>query len=394
MIPTSRLGDNAHFIRGITFKPTDVITPDVPEAVVCMRTKNVQTALDQNDLIAIPANFVKRAEQYLQDGDLLISSANSWNLVGKCCWVEGLGYKATAGGFISILRADSQRLFPRYLYHWFSSPNVQKLVRSFGQKTTNISNLNIGRCLDLQIPLPSLAEQKRIAAILDKADALREKRRQAIAKLDTLLQSVFLDMFGDPVTNPKGWTVKNLESVAHVSRGRFSPRPRNDPQYYGGDIPFIQTGDVVKADTYIKTHRQTLNEKGLKVSKLFGKGTIAITIAANIGETALLTYDMCFPDSVVGIVPLNGNISNEFLEAQLRFFKAQLNAQATETAQKNINLEDLKPLKVLVPPIDLQVSFSQAVIKTQTAIEKSQWQLEKLDQLFYSLQHRAFSGEL
>jgi type I restriction enzyme S subunit len=208
-----QLGEHAMLIRGITFKPADKCAPEDSGAVVCMRTKNVQATLDESDLIAVPRTLVKNPEQILVSGDILVSSANSWNLVGKCCRVQGLQYPSTAGGFISILRPKTERLDPSYLYRWFSSGQIQHRVRSFGNQTTNISNLDHKRTLKLQIPLPPLAEQKRIAAILDAADALRAKRREALAQLDTLLQSTFLDMFGDPVTNLKGWDTPPLSQV-------------------------------------------------------------------------------------------------------------------------------------------------------------------------------------
>ena len=202
--PTRHLGDVASFIRGITFKPSDIVPVGSPGSVACMRTKNVQSELDLSDVWGIPESFVKRADQYLLTGDLLVSSANSWNLVGKCCRVPQLHWPATFGGFISVLRGDPSQIEARYLYNWFSSPRIQVTVRSFGQQTTNISNLNVGRCLRLCLPLPSLPEQRRIAEILDKADALRAKRRAALAHLDTLTQSIFLDMFGDPVASEFG----------------------------------------------------------------------------------------------------------------------------------------------------------------------------------------------
>lgn len=159
-----------------------------------MRTKNVQTELDVSDVWGIPNALVRRAEQKLEFGDILVSSANSWNLVGKCSWVPDLPWPATFGGFISVLRGDKAKIRLRYLYHWFSSPRVQAIVRSFGQQTTNISNLNVERCERLALPLPSLREQERISEILDKADALRAKRRAALAQFDTLAQAIFLDM--------------------------------------------------------------------------------------------------------------------------------------------------------------------------------------------------------
>ena len=105
-----RLGDYAKLIRGITFKPVDKCYPSDEGAVVCMRTKNVQVTLDASDLIAVPSSLVKNPEKMLSAGDILVSSANSWNLVGKCCQVPKLQYPSTAGGFISILRPKTKKL--------------------------------------------------------------------------------------------------------------------------------------------------------------------------------------------------------------------------------------------------------------------------------------------
>ena len=156
-----RLGDHATLIRGITFKPVDKCDPLDEGAVVCMRTKNVQVTLDASDVIAVPGSLVKNTEKMLSAGDILVSSANSWNLVGKCCQVPKLEYPSTVGGFISILRPKTEMLESSYLYRWFSSEVVQRKLRSFANQTTNISNLNHKRTLELQIPLPPLAEQKR-----------------------------------------------------------------------------------------------------------------------------------------------------------------------------------------------------------------------------------------
>jgi type I restriction enzyme S subunit len=113
--PSARLGDVARFVRGITFKPTDVVPLDTPGSVDCMRTKNVQAELDATDVWAVEASLVKRKDQFLISGDTLVSSANSWNLVGKCCWIPELGRPTSFGGFISVLRAN------RALRSWWGS---------------------------------------------------------------------------------------------------------------------------------------------------------------------------------------------------------------------------------------------------------------------------------
>jgi type I restriction enzyme, S subunit len=193
--PYVRLGQIAEFIRGITYKPADVSVASDPDAIACMRTKNIQADLEDGDLVFIPRSPIKESK-LLRCGDILVSSANSWNLVGKCCWVPKLPYQATFGGFTSVLRADPTRALPRYLYHWFATDRTQQLARSFGQQTTNISNLNQARCLELEVSLPPLEEQRRVAVVLDKADVLRRKRRDTEALFGELSGAKFVSMFG------------------------------------------------------------------------------------------------------------------------------------------------------------------------------------------------------
>lgn len=185
------LSSVATFIRGITFKPEELIEGDTEGAVACMRTKNVQVDLDESDILYVPKHLVKREEQFLQPNDMLVSTANSWELVGKSSWVPTLNYRATAGGFISILRANHTKVVPRYLFHWFTSPVIQSRVRHCGRKTTNISNLSYEQCLSIEIPIPPLPEQRRIADILDKADAIRRKRQEEMNLANAIRRSVF-----------------------------------------------------------------------------------------------------------------------------------------------------------------------------------------------------------
>ncbi|WP_084397595.1 restriction endonuclease subunit S [Hydrogenophaga pseudoflava] len=149
---------------------------------------------------------------------------------------------------------------------------------------------------------------------------------------------------------PDGWTLERLDSIATVERGRFSARPRNDPKYFGGETPFVQTGDVAGAQLYLRTHSQTLNALGLTVSKVFEEGTILLTIAANIGATAITRIPTACPDSVVGIRPLSAATDLLWLKYALASRKEDLEAQAGQNAQKNINLEVLKPLRIAKPP--------------------------------------------
>jgi type I restriction enzyme S subunit len=392
-ISSVALGDVAEFIRGVTYKPADLVENFSDGSVVCMRTANVQKELDQSDLLSIPRELAKNEKKILREGDLLVSTANSWNLVGKCCWVPSLDYVATAGGFIAALRGDQEKVDLRYLYRWFSSSNTQANARNCGRQTTNISNMDISRCLALEIPLPAISQQRRIAAILDKADALRTKRRETIAKLDQLLQSVFLDMFGDPATNPKGWPVGTLVDLGELDRGVSRHRPRGAPELLGGKHPLIQTGDVSRSGGYIRQFTATYSDIGLAQSKKWPVGTLCITIAANIAETGILTFDACFPDSVVGFTP-NQTSNVEFVQELVRFLREILEERAPQVAQKNINLAILRELPIPIPPADLQHQFARVAAGIEDQKRTLQRHAAQLDTLFVSLQHRAFAGEL
>lgn len=168
---------------------------------------------------------------------------------------------------------------------------------------------------------------------------------------------------------PEGWSSRALEEVADVRRGKFSVRPRNDPRYFGGRTPFVQTGDIVSAKRYLTRYSQTLNDDGVAVSKVFPAGTILITIAANIGDTAITTFPVACPDSVVGISPREGEAEGEWLNAILQTKKADLEAKAPQNAQKNINLEVLKPLQLLTPPLPEQRRIAEILSTWDRATE-------------------------
>lgn len=200
-------------------------------------------------------------------------------------------------------------------------------------------------------------------------------------------------MFGDPVSNPKGWDEQLLGELGMLGRGVSKHRPRNDPKLLGGIFPLIQTGDVANADLYISEYKMTYSELGLQQSKMWGKGTLCITIAANIAKTGILTFDACFPDSVVGFVA-NEKTNNLFMHYWFTFFQRILEEQAPESAQKNINLKILNELSVIVPPIELQNEFAQFVKQVDKLKFGMEQSLKELEEKFDSLMQRAFSGEL
>lgn len=245
----------------------------------------------------------------------------------------------------------------------------------------------------LQVLLPPIEEQRRIAAILDKADAIRRKRQEALALTDQLLRSTFLDMFGDPVTNPKGWPVVPLSQLGNLERGRSTHRPRNDPSLLGGEHPLIQTGDVAASGGVIQHFSQTYSELGLQQSRKWEAGTLCITIAANIARTGILAFDACFPDSVVGFTA-GSDVDVEYIQGCFSFLQSTIEASADQVAQKNINLAFLRALGIPLPNSELTFRYGESariLRKRQLLLVRSAADAEAL---YQSLTHRAFTGQL
>ena len=271
----------------------------------------------------------------------------------------------------------------KYLYHYF-----RQLRLTEGGYDRHFKYLK-----RISIALPPIPEQRRIAEVLDGAEALRAKRRAALAQLHSLTQSLFLQLFGDPVLNPKNWPKKKFSKLGTLDRGVSKHRPRNAPELLDGPYPLVQTGEVANCDGYIREHMSTYSEIGLRQSKMWPAGTLCITIAANIAKTGILTFDACFPDSVVGFCA-DEPATVEFGRVWLSFLQKTLEESAPESAQKNINLAVLRNLDVPVPPIDLQREFSERVAKVEKLKAAQRASYAELDALFASLQHRAFRGEL
>ena len=158
----------------------------------------------------------------------------------------------------------------------------------------------------------------------------------------------------------KKYTVSKMVDCIDMQRGRFGHRPRNDPKLYGGDYPFIQTGDIVKASQNAGkiTYSQTLNELGLKTSRLQTEKAVILTIAANIGDTAILDYPACYPDSLIALTPKSDDLRLEYINIYFKFIKSFLEDLAPQAAQKNINYQQLAPVPIVIPPLAVQDEIS------------------------------------
>ena len=344
-----------------------------------------------------------RRYKLVHPGDFVYDPNLLWSGAIARSHEQAIGIVSPVYEIFRVVRDCSQD----FLFAWLMSPSRLPSYRAISMGTNvRRRRADFGDFSKLPILLPPLPEQRAIAAVLDRIDDAMERTEAVIVATERLRDTLLHELLTRGVpglhsewkealgigTIPACWDVVRLGDVAEVERGKFAHRPRNEPKFYGGDIPFIQTGDVVRANGIVKQHSQTLNELGLSISRLFPAGTIIITIAANIGETAIAGYPVAFPDSLVGVTP-NG-IDTRFLEYFLRTQKARLNLLAPESAQKNINLEDLRPLLTPLPPAPEQQTIVAALESVDEAIERGRMETDMLRSLKASAAEALLTGRV
>lgn len=257
---------------------------------------------------------------------------------------------------------------PRYYDYYFKTQywNMGFFAHGKGVSFENRWTLNDATLRDYYIPMPRLSEQQSIADYLDKTcskiDAIISETKASIDEYKKLKQSVIFETITRGLDQnveikdsgvewigkvSKSVVIKKIKYVSNISRGLFNYRPRNAEFLYGGTHPFIQTGDVARANKYLTEYKQTLSDEGTKVSKLFPKGTLTMTIAANVGDVSILGFDAYFPDSVLGISPID-KYSNEYLYYVLSSMKDEFVRVSISNTQENLNVERVKELFVPV----------------------------------------------
>lgn len=289
----------------------------------------------------------------------------------------------------------NKKLDTWYLYY-FLKKNVE-LLNSLGTGAT-FKELSTKALAGVEIPIPPLPEQQRIVSILDECFAAIDKAKANVKQNLKNAKEVF-ESYLQEVFENGNWEKKTLKNVAKsFGRGKSKHRPRNWEGLYGGNYPFIQTGEVRNANKYISSYIQTYNEVGLAQSKLWKKGTICITIAANIAETAILDFDACIPDSIIGFEVDEKKADSNFAYYLLQYFKSELQKLGKGSAQDNINLGTFENQYFPFPPIKEQ----QAIVRQLDALRAETQKLEavyqkkinNLDELKKSILQKVFSGEL
>lgn len=268
-------------------------------------------------------------------------------------------FDAVVSGDIYVFEPKGEELLPELLP--FICISHRFFEHAVGTSSGSLSpRTNWTSIASFEFDLPPLEKQRRITKVLRNITDVIIAEEELAQSLEVLHLTKLVHHFDNVRSNCLSYS---LDQIARVERGRFSHRPRNLPEFYGGKFPFVQTGDIQNADRFLQSFDYHLTQAGAAQSKLFPEGTIFISIAAVIGATAIAKQEVYATDSVVGVIPTS-NIDVDYLELFLKSKRHYLENQiATQTAQKNINLQILRPLKVPCPLIDVQKKIAQEILE-------------------------------
>lgn len=360
-----------------------------------MNNVTSDSTLDLAKRRRVPRNAHQKLERFLvEQNDVLFNATNSPENVGKSVLIPELDEFAVYSNHFIRLRPDRGRLDPAYLWRWLQWQYGKGVFQSICQQWVNQATVSRGMLLDMLILVPPLDDQRRIAAILDHADSLRAKRCQVITQLDDLAQSIFLDMFGNPITNPMRWPTVGVEQVCTLVRGS-SPRPQGDPRYFGGPVPRLMISDITRDGNLVTPRTDSLTIEGAKRSRPCQRGTVVMAVSGNIGLVSQLAVDACIHDGFVGFTQLDEvNMQPRFLLDVLSQSKAVHDRSLAGAIFKNVTTTDIKAMKLIAPPPRAQRAFVTAVTAVERSLRMARDAITEIDALFASLQSRAFRGEL
>ena len=330
----------------------------------------------------------------LKKGDILISHINSEKHLGKCAIFE-YSFPDVVHGMNLLCFRSNERVESKYLFYYLSSKRFLSLLPNITKKSVNQASFTVTNFKELEIPLPPLKEQQRIAAILDKADAIRQKRKQAIELADEFLRSVFLDMFGDPVTNPKGWEIKPLNKFTEVVTGNTPPR--KDPENYGDHIEWIKSDNINTPSHYLTEATEKLSEQGKMKGRVVMEGAVLMTCIAGslscIGNIAMTDREVTFNQQINAIVPTEDSIS-EYIYGLMLVSKKQIQEHSTNAMKGMISKGVLSTINFPCPPKAEQQKYAKVFQAYMITMNNLNSQTQQANELFNSLSQKAFSGQL
>jgi type I restriction enzyme S subunit len=346
----------------------------------------------------ITSDLLSSHEKYLlEKGDILMSHINSPKHLGKCAIYKGEPQQLIHGMNLLCLRTKTSLLFPEFIKYYFNSNEFKAQILKISNQSVNQASFSTSSLKKLEIPLPPLTIQQKIAAILDAADELRQKDKALLKKYDELTQALFLDMFGDPVANPKGWPIGSVSTVCEKICGGGTPSTSNH-KYYEGTIPWVTPKDMKSEYIFDSIDHVNMDAIESSSAKLIPAGNVLMVIRSGILKHSLpvainknevtINQDMkaFFPNPKV----TNSTFLKNFFQAVAPYL---LNKVRAVTAD-NIEFRQIKELNFPMVPLKLQDKFADQIkiIEQQKTI--AQESSQKSEELFNSLLQQAFNGKL
>lgn len=388
--PVTKLEDLCHFIKnGKSIQQTKEVS-----GLPITRIETIANQTIDVSRVGYAGVSVDSAKGYLLEvGDILFSHINSVEHLGKVALYTGHPEKLVHGMNLLNLRPDQSKVDFNYLLRALRSRETKAKLLRIANKSVNQASIAAGNLKKIEIPLPPLPEQRRIAAILDKADTLRAKRREAIAKLDQLQQSVFLEMFGNPVANSLGWPITSLSEVCDVRDGTH-----DSPKYVESGYPLVTSKNLASGQVNVEGAQLISNEDYEAINKRskVDFGDLLMPMIGTIGNPVIVDHAPNYAIKNIALIKFGqaALLSNKYLLQLLRsdYFKwatAQKNRGGT---QKFLALKDIRGMQIPLPPIAQQLKFSAWF--DQNEVQRAKLKASELaaEALFLSLQRSAFNG--
>ena len=339
-------------------------------------------------------------EKYLlREGDILMTHINSPKHLGKCALYQGKPKLLIHGMNLLCLRPNTEISFPNYLRYYFNSTFFKIQIPKIANQSVNQASFSAGKLKQLQLPLPPLETQKKIASILDAADAYRQKTKALIQKYDELTQSLFLEMFGDTWLNPNELPILKLSEIVQEDKIITYGIVQAGDHIKDG-IPYIRTGDIKQGKINIDGLRRTSEEiaKSYERSKC-SYGDIVMSIRATVGTTAILPEVLHGANLTQGTARISVDskrFNPLFIYHSIgsKGIQLKIDRQTKGATFREITLTRLREIEIPIPTLDLQNEFAERVQEIETQKAQAQQSLAKAEDLFNSLLQRAFKGEL